>query len=429
MFIDKAKSIFSVLVVVILTSLASGTARAEDLVMPYSCAVHGNDLHVAPANDTTYRIVGRRIEQPFVACSKTGASCETMMVHRFAIECDGAQVAWSRVTQAATLHGVKVPAGLPAGFAPVSPLSGRFVLPALVRTSAHNAAVAMQDLSPDSVTGLSDDWQTASSGEAQWITEIRSDVLRSSPGGNAGHVAASLGGVLLVLFAASMVAAGRWRMPAQVRAGWAPNSAAAGDVALMWSRRLIDAVVGMRSKLEHGWEKAAEAAHSDDMANALLILQARLIEADLAVSALSPHLLLRDVLLAEIHTIRTRFSELERHLSRRAPQKSAVVIRNLLRELDRIGRIANSAAQGGSDRANVGDADDHDAPQTIADAYRVLGINPDAAPAIAKKLVDALRMSWHPDHARDERDRRSRENRMKQINAAWDMVKSQRAAA
>lgn len=428
MFIDNAKSIFSVLVVVILTSIAGG-ARAEDLVMPFSCAVHGNDLHVAPANDTTYRIVGRRIEQPFVACSKTGASCETMMVHRFAIECDGAQIAWSRVTQAATLHGVKVPTGLPAGFAPVSPLSGRFLLPALVSTSAHDDAVAMQDLSPDSVTGSSEDWQTASNGEAQWITEIRSDVLRSSPGGNAGHVAASLGGVLLVLFAASMVAAGRWRMPAQVRAGWAPNSAA-GDIALQWSKRVIDAVVGLRSKLEHRWDKAVEAAPSDDLANALLILQARLIEADLAVSSLAPHLLLRDVLLVEIYTIRTRFSELERHMSRRAPQKSAAVVRNLLRELDRIGRIANSAAQGGADRADAGgNADDHDAPQTMADAYRVLGINPDAAPAIAKKLVDALRMSWHPDLARDEIDRRSRESRMKQINAAWDLVKSQRAAA
>lgn len=399
--------------------------------MPYSCAVRGNDLHVSPANDTTYRIVGRRVEQPFVSCSKSGTSCETMMVHRFAIECDGAQIAWSRVTQAATLHGAKIPAGMPAGFAPVSPLSGRFLLPALVRTSAHNAAVAMQDLSPDSVTGSSDDWQLPSNGEAQWITEIRSDVPRSSPGGNVGHVAASLGGVLLVLFAASMVAAGRWRMPAQVRAGWAPDSAASsGEAIAQWSKCVIEAFVGLRSKLERSWEKSAEAAPPDDLANALLILQARLIEADLAVSSLAPHLLLRDVLLAEIHTIRVRFSDLERHLSRRVPQKSAAAVRNLLRELDRIGRIANSAAQGGADRGEAGGyTDDHDAPQTMADACRVLGINPDAAPAVAKKLVDALRMSWHPDLARDEIDRRSRESRMKQINAAWDLVKSQRAAA
>ena len=68
-------------------------------------------------------------------------------------------------------------------------------------------------------------------------------------------------------------------------------------------------------------------------------------------------------------------------------------------------------------------------PQSIGEAYRILGINPDAAPQIAKKLVDALRMSWHPDHARDEPDRLRREERMKQINAAWDMIKSQRVAA
>ena len=50
-------------------------------------------------------------------------------------------------------------------------------------------------------------------------------------------------------------------------------------------------------------------------------------------------------------------------------------------------------------------------------------------PEVAKKLVDALRMSWHPDYAEDESDRRRRENRMKQINAAWDIVNGRREAA
>ncbi|MGL4397924.1 MAG: DnaJ domain-containing protein, partial [Hyphomicrobium sp.] len=61
--------------------------------------------------------------------------------------------------------------------------------------------------------------------------------------------------------------------------------------------------------------------------------------------------------------------------------------------------------------------------------YRVLGVNPAAAPAVAKKLVDALRMSWHPDLARDEADRVQREKRIKQINAAWDLIKDQHQAA
>ena len=53
----------------------------------------------------------------------------------------------------------------------------------------------------------------------------------------------------------------------------------------------------------------------------------------------------------------------------------------------------------------------------------------EAPPAAVKKVVDALRMSWHPDHARNEADRRHREERIKQINAAWDILKSAKAAA
>ncbi len=68
-------------------------------------------------------------------------------------------------------------------------------------------------------------------------------------------------------------------------------------------------------------------------------------------------------------------------------------------------------------------------PQSVQEAYQMLGINDDAAPNVAKKLVDALRMSWHPDFARDEADRQVREARMKQINAAWDLIRTRREAA
>lgn len=425
------KATFTALVVFILTSPPIDKAYAEDLVMPYSCTMHGKDPRILPANDTSYRIAGRRVEQPFVACNTSGSACETMMVHRFAIECDGAQISWSRITQAAAQTGVKLPVGLPSGFAPVSALSGRFVLPALVRTSAQNASVAMQDLSPDSVTDAPDDWPspTAQNTSAQWVTEVRSDVLRSSPGSNAGHVAASLGGVLLMLFAASMVAAGRWRMPAPSTVTWPPNASGVADAATRLFRRAQDAFAQMRFNIEHPSQAHSGDAANDETANALLILKARLIDVEFVVGALAQTLLLRDVLATETEAIRARVVGLERQASRLSPQKTAAIVRNLLRDLDRISRIAKSADQTGPDRAETAIYEEHDTPQTMVDAYRVLGINPDAAPAVAKKLVDALRMSWHPDHARDESDRRNRESRMKQINAAWDIVKAQRAAA
>jgi hypothetical protein len=38
-------------------------------------------------------------------------------------------------------------------------------------------------------------------------------------------------------------------------------------------------------------------------------------------------------------------------------------------------------------------------------------------------------MSWHPDHARDADDRVLREDRIRQINIAWDLINTNREAA
>jgi hypothetical protein len=71
-----------------------------------------------------------------------------------------------------------------------------------------------------------------------------------------------------------------------------------------------------------------------------------------------------------------------------------------VRELERIRRIAESAAASLSGRrpSTV-------LPRTTSEAYDVLGVNADVSEGVLKKIVDALRMSWHPDHARDEEDR------------------------
>jgi DnaJ-class molecular chaperone len=68
-------------------------------------------------------------------------------------------------------------------------------------------------------------------------------------------------------------------------------------------------------------------------------------------------------------------------------------------------------------------------PRTREEALEVLGIGiaPSATATAIKKIVDGLRMSWHPDLAQDETDRALREQRSKQINAAWDILQSQRA--
>jgi hypothetical protein len=68
-------------------------------------------------------------------------------------------------------------------------------------------------------------------------------------------------------------------------------------------------------------------------------------------------------------------------------------------------------------------------PTTYAEALRILGASADASTDAIKKIVDGLRLSWHPDLARSEADRLQREARVRQINVAWDIVAQYRSAA
>jgi hypothetical protein len=70
-------------------------------------------------------------------------------------------------------------------------------------------------------------------------------------------------------------------------------------------------------------------------------------------------------------------------------------------------------------------------PRSREDALQVLGIGvtPDASETALKKIVDGLRLSWHPDYAKDADDLRLRELRLKQINAAWEIIAGKRVDA
>jgi hypothetical protein len=69
-------------------------------------------------------------------------------------------------------------------------------------------------------------------------------------------------------------------------------------------------------------------------------------------------------------------------------------------------------------------------PASLPEAFAVLGANADASTEVIKKIVDGLRQSWHSDLARSEEDRLFREQRMQQLNAAWELIlQSRRAAA
>src|SRR5690606_18929554 len=120
---------------------------------------------------------------------------------------------------------------------------------------------------------------------------------------------------------------------------------------------------------------------------------------------------LRETLLEELKSIRQRLAPLKHTDSDELQRaRSSANLRNIVRDLERIRRIAESAA---ISLPGSGQASREAVPKTVAEAYELLGINASVSEATLKKIVDGLRMSWHPDLARDDADRDLREERTK----------------
>jgi hypothetical protein len=280
--------------------------------------------------------------------------------------------------------------------------------------------VTREALSTDSVLLPHDLPETQTVGA--WSTVIKAEMRPDVPG-RALNVGLAVSGVLGALMLVAMALMSRAR----------ENAAAFEHAGLGFFIRRAQS--WPRSVLEglnwHSWLRRAEGGEGArapaGILNAIAMATARLAQAEMKVAALAKDLGLRDVLQGEVAGVRGRLETVERGMNSRAQDKSAAMIRAILRDLERIGKIIDVASR---DTGREGPANrDAALPQTLQEAYDILGLNGDASPNVSKKLVDALRMTWHPDFARDGQDREHREARMKQINAAWDIIKGQAAKA
>jgi hypothetical protein len=478
---------------VILTLLASSVSTAafaemnDALVMPYRCGLKDGRVALSPSRATRYPIVGAIDRQAITTCRRSGR-CRTLTVHRFVISCDGAGVPWMRVA-AAIRHAKNAPAwidhgrlnlvlaankaskggpacvdppafglgargsragasayecpestrrgeyeqvSLPAGFAPVAELGARLSLvaargpldtadtrgffPGLRRVSTAVGETTVAKVDPDEMVeaipglepyepgrveqaGADDDWVTVINTEPQAVT---AGISVNGAGGGSNHWAWLLS-LMAIATAGGLM---RTRL-AQVSS----LAFLGGAMSELWS--------GARAS---GGNRRAKLS-STGAAVAALLERTEAIAKDL--KAAGP---LREVLQSELRLVRQRLAALDEAAAadaegdgtmRRAPQ-----YRGLVRELERIGRIADSAAASLS-RGRPGPS----LPRTVAEAYDVLGVNPGVSEDVLKKIVDALRMSWHPDHARGDDDRNEREARIRQINVAWELITAKREAA
>jgi len=162
-----------------------------------------------------------------------------------------------------------------------------------------------------------------------------------------------------------------------------------------------------------GWDAVIEMRTT---AEALLELVRQMIADHVPAGAL------RDVLIADIDAIFERLdgSELAAALAQGRLDLVHPVYAQAILDLERVRTLAQIEHQ----RALETVGEPERTPATVEEACAFLGINPRASQPVVKKVVDALRQNWHPDLADDEIDRRLREERIKRINAAWDLIRA-----
>ena len=162
-------------------STIAASARADELIIPYTCEIEHGTPQLA-ASRRHYLPHHRASRRPalLARAQSPSAKCEMMMVHKLRSNVVDSGSRGQRLRRRRVRLASKLPAHLPPGFAPISRLAGRFVLPGLVRSRPVITHVATQDLSPDSVIITGSTRPRAE--PAQWVTVVDSEAQPSASG-------------------------------------------------------------------------------------------------------------------------------------------------------------------------------------------------------------------------------------------------------
>ncbi len=467
-------------------------AAPERVTVPFACQLGQNRaISLTPTPPRAYDIVGSHEVRHMAICNPSARApgsvgCKTLNLHRFEIMCGLKRVPWSDVATAiATLEKqsqssivrvepaaltrhaqpdcrlsarnptgrtfvvcrwpdwrpISLAAELPQGFAPVAEVGGKLqtAAQAIAAKSSERGArrpeplVTTQPL-PDITPAILEGF--APEARAVVLREPGSAASRSAAIGAASTGAATSGlsapaslfATLMALLTSAAAAAGAaWRWPEHAQRAKA-LAARAGlqtiEHAESWAAVIGSAAARVIGKLRPG--PVTPPMRDVKAANAVSAVAALLTDTSTRLVELKGAGPLSDVLQQEMTGLRQRLATLELAAgeSEEAAGRASPGFRNLMRDIERVRRIADSAALsmgGGRNATRV--------PKTRSEAFDLLGLNPDAPDGTLKKVADGLRMSWHPDHARDDADRAEREARIKAINIAIDLINGKRAVA
>lgn len=330
-------------------------------------------------------------------------------------------------------------AHFPPGYAPIGPLSARVIFSTdpvaasatipTIATASHAAAPAATSSNPGAAPVLapllagvkskapaSDPTGVGAAAPARlqaWATEVIAGPETAPPSSVASDPtdrtpALLVGLVAMVILAVGTLIGRRGRRGAveDVTADFAPRSSPSPQSAsLSLSARLDEA-------------RLFEIVKSDAASHATAL--------HAALSSLTGVPALRQSILDALAVLERRQTSIlaQPATTDDARRQMRQRLERVLHDLRRLREIGDSAKVS----LAAGGAPSRGLPRDRESAFYALGVHADVDTKILKKLVDALRQSWHPDQARDDADRQMREDRIKEINVAWELIVGKRAA-
>lgn len=515
---------------------------ADDLlVMPFACNIVGGRALLSPAPEQSHRIMGRREQRAFNACSTVNPSmCRTWTVHRFTIECEGVRVPWVEVVAAAEAEqgrrrawvedgrlllrmepswdldpddpcgrnpawldprmrrycadrrdmGASGVVEMPPGFAPMLGIDGIFVKGSPSPGPPPVAAAPPAPLSPPGVSPPASPLKGArAEPPPQAPFPDAPPYARAEPPREAPPKEASARAPLVVPSPSGDPAPPKIVAPApppakEAAAKVPPPPAPSGDPAAKPGTPLIPKIINRpdsggeppapvsatseaktppaaqadtkaANPSPAAREAAAKAAPARDESpqpkvttgeEPVTVSLLSVVRSPATIFAFGFAALAAGVLAVFAVVRRREHADAGRRPRDFAsvpldgrPQhgRPAVPAQRVI--ADTRGKLPPNAAASAMNRVPMPGEDGTPGagvpsqlgdriPRTRSEALQVLGmgVTPSANDAALKKIVDGLRLSWHPDLARDESDRQMRELRLKQINAAWEIIQGKR---
>lgn len=487
-------------------AIATPAVADDTLVMPYACSMATGRPILLPADQRGHRVIGRREEQRFTACSPVNPTqCRTWTLHRFTMDCAGIDVPWFAIAanslpqaRATITDGrlrLRMPPSwtmapddpclrgpgydprwndgrlgrycadrraltpapvveMPPGFAPMFNFDGVFVVehgPVASAAPAIKAAVPLPRKKPletpvvaraeagSKGAGANEEPRTGSqppSPVAALVSPAPVASVAPPPSSPASVVPEIINrpdaGPIKPTIPPLPLEANRAAQPAaplsepQVQ----PSAlAVTTKVAMTEERATLTGSETIAGKFQ------AMAAYTTSAVLGSVALPARTgaaLAAGLATALVTGLLMLllrrrqstaavakgpRDFASVNLHTGRSDLMVVPNPPSAKMPPEPS---------LDGpFPPPVPAPAMAGASNALVAAGD---VPRTREEALSILGmgVGADASSTAIKKIVDGLRLSWHPDQATHDDDRAVREQRIRQINAAWDIIAGKR---